>query len=481
MLRSHGSGVSSQVVAAYSAVLSRRGGRRLGIHRRTRACAAAAAAWDRRAAPRAPTPGRRRAAAGSKSPARRIENTSTRVRRRTRGRPCRSITRPRMRPRARRSTRAARSATGSRVQGQCLRQSDSQRTRHGVERVQVERIRAVHLDHGVEHQAVHVRGVAQRVGERDLRSVRGPVQGHLLGAELLAKRVDVVGRVAARVEGPAWAQAAGRRRRPRLPASRRLERSSALQRSSPGAAAAALVVDHQVAVAIERVQHGRSDGDPEGIRRRLARPAGEREHRGPRGAAAAARAHPHHEQRDAAGHGPRAVERHGHATALEHPRRTAALQLELRLGRGRGDEQEQCGARMTDQRRLNAETLSCGGTCAPLDVHLAEEHPTKRVSECARWRIPGRPATRPRTRNFRSSSSLIRTTPSRAPGPSMRSGPSLSLSVLQCAREAHPRHVLIAVEAKGAPGDREVAAAQATAASDRTSKLAAPMFRSAST
>ena len=78
-----------------------------------------------------------------------------------------------------------------------------QRTRHGVECVEVERVRAIHLDYRVEHEAVDPRGVTKRVAECHLRPVRSPVQGHLLRAELLPQGVDVVGRVAAGVEGPA--------------------------------------------------------------------------------------------------------------------------------------------------------------------------------------------------------------------------------------------------------------------------------------
>ena len=73
-----------------------------------------------------------------------------------------------------------------------------------------------------------------------------------------------------------------------------------------------------------------------------------------------------------------------------------------------------------------------------------------------------RPATRPRTRTSGRPPPLIRMTPSSEPGPSMRSGPIRSLSTLPASRQAHPWHVLVSVETEGAPGYREVAAAQAT-------------------
>ena len=174
---------------------------------RTRACAGAAAACASPGSAARTEPGKAARSTGSKSPASRIENTSTRVRRRVRAPSVPADHADRAAARApRRSTSAARSATRVPRPGAAPAAERVKHARHGVERVEVERVRPVRLDDGVEHEALHPRRVAQGVPERDLRAVRGPVQRDLLGAELLAHRVDVVGRVAARVERPARTQ-----------------------------------------------------------------------------------------------------------------------------------------------------------------------------------------------------------------------------------------------------------------------------------
>ena len=215
------------------------------------------------------------------------------------------------------------------------------RARHGVVRVEVERVRPGRLDGGVEHQPLHPRRVAQCVPERDLGAVRDPVQRDLLGAELIADRVDVVVGVATRIEGPARAEA------PRAVAGggpgpqevRALEPAAAEQ---PRAPRAALVEDHEVAVPVCAEQHAQRVR-AERLRGGLAGPAREHEQRRAGCPAAAAGANPLHEQRHAPRNGAAAVERHAQARAGE-AEWAAALEAERRLsgrrkGQARGEEE----------------------------------------------------------------------------------------------------------------------------------------------
>ncbi len=204
----------------------------------------------------------------------------------------------------------------------------AERARHGLERVEVERVGPVRLDGGVEHEPLHPRGVAQRVPERDLRAVRGPVQRDPLGAELLPDRIEVVIRVAARVEGPPRTEppGAGAGGRSGLQEVRALEPPAAEQARAPRTA---LVEDHEVAVAVGREQHAQRVR-PERLRRRLPGPAREHEQRRAGGPAPPSGSHPLHQQRDPARHRAAAVERHAQPCAGEVVR-AAALEAERRL------------------------------------------------------------------------------------------------------------------------------------------------------
>ncbi len=247
VLRSQGSGVSSQVVAAYSAVLNRRGARRLGI--------------DLERAPAQPQQRRgvavqRRAHRAREGGAqRRVEvageedREHVHAREAPHSRPAAPVDHPAAQPAARQAIHeAARSATGSLVQGQRLRQSERSARGTASNVSQVERVRAVHLGHRVEHEAVHPRRVAQRVRRARpscrTRSRTGPPARRR--AARGSRRCRRPCRGSCRRPGAApsrRAQAAAA-----APAFSRFERSSALQRSSPERPRAALVVDHEVAV-----------------------------------------------------------------------------------------------------------------------------------------------------------------------------------------------------------------------------------------
>ena len=183
-----------------------------------------------------------------------------------------------------------------------------------------------------------MRGIGERVAERDLHAVRGAVEGDLVDAELRAQGLDVLDRVAARVVEAARAEppGAGTRRAPRVEQVGALQRAAAQQ---PGPAGAALVEDDQVAAAEGRREHPQPVA-LEGLGGGLAGSAGEHEQRPAAGAPL--RLDPLHEQRDAAGRRPAAIERHAHARALEQER-PAALEVERRAGRGRGQQGDRGG------------------------------------------------------------------------------------------------------------------------------------------
>ena len=104
--------------------------------------------------------------------------------------------------------------------------------RHRLEGLQVQRARPARLDHGVEHEPLDVRGMGEGVPECDLRPVRRAEQSDALVAERQPERLDVLGAVTARVGGAPRPEPRGTAARGG-PASSRLARSSARQRSSP--------------------------------------------------------------------------------------------------------------------------------------------------------------------------------------------------------------------------------------------------------
>ena len=281
VLRSQGSGASSQLVAAYSAVLNGRGfggGSASTSTARLRSRRSGVGSPSQRGAHRA----REGGAQDRLEVAREEDREHVHASETPHSRPALPVDHPTAYPAAPKAIHEIPEVgRGIARPGAVPATERAQRARRGRERVQVERIRAIHLGDRIEHQAVHPLGITQRVAQRDLRSVRRSVQSHLLGTELLAQRVDVVGCVAARVEGPARPEppGAGSRRVSGVQKVGALERPAAKQ---PGAAAAALVVDHEVAVAVERIEHAEAPVhlDAEGVRRRLARPAGEHDHAG---------------------------------------------------------------------------------------------------------------------------------------------------------------------------------------------------------
>ena len=341
VLRSQGSGDSSQVVAAYSVVLNGRGWWRLAIDRQR----APAKAQERRGVTMESRAHRSREGrsehrvevAGEED--REQVHTGQTPRPRP---PLRSITRPRMGPRPTDppDPRGRRPRRGPRATSAAAERA--QHTRHGLERLQVERTGAIRLGDRVEHEAVHPPGVTQRVAKRDLRSVGRSVQSHLFDSELLAQRVDVVGRVAARVEGPAWPEppGAGGGRVSGAQEVRALERPAA---KHPGAPAAALVVDDQVAVAVRPGQRTPLAVIPNANEADCPGPPASATTGGRVGPPRRRARHLQHEQRDAAGHGPGAVERDAEAPTLENRRAPAALEVELRLGDGRASQGEARG------------------------------------------------------------------------------------------------------------------------------------------
>ena len=92
VLRSHGSDASSQLVAAYRAVLNIRAFVGASPSTSTARLRSRSSGVGSPCSAARTDPGKAARSTGSKSPARRIENTSARVRRRVCGRPCRSIT-----------------------------------------------------------------------------------------------------------------------------------------------------------------------------------------------------------------------------------------------------------------------------------------------------------------------------------------------------------------------------------------------------
>ena len=75
--------------------------------------------------------------------------------------------------------------------------------RHLLEVVAREGVAARRVGHRVEKQPLDVARVGERVGDRELRSVRRPRERDLVDSERLAYRVDVVDVVAGGVEGTA--------------------------------------------------------------------------------------------------------------------------------------------------------------------------------------------------------------------------------------------------------------------------------------
>ena len=210
-----------------------------------------------------------------------------------------------------------------------------QHARHGLERVEIERVRPLRLDHRVEHEPLDASGVRERVSERDLGAVGRAEQGDALVAERDPDRLDVLRAVAARVEGPARPEPGGAAAggRPRVQQVRALERP-ATQEAGP--AGAALVEDDQVAVAVGRVEHGERAA-AERVRGGLAGTAGQHDERAAPWTLAGTDALD--EQRHPPGERTGAVQRDAHARALEAERAAA---LEARHGLRRRRESEPC-------------------------------------------------------------------------------------------------------------------------------------------
>ncbi len=147
----------------------------------------------------------------------------------------------------------------------------------GLDRGEPERFGAFGEHDGVEHQRFDVGGVLFGVLQRDLRPVGGPVQHELFVAERFADRLDVLHRFLARERARGRRRAAARTVRRAGPRSCACSRAGELwQFERVRAPGAALVVDDQVAAA-QRGGDRLGDEARERVRR-LAGPAGEREH-----------------------------------------------------------------------------------------------------------------------------------------------------------------------------------------------------------
>ena len=186
--RDHGSLASSQVVAAYSAVLSSRGSIGPPSSANERRLRRSSGAVSPRTADRS-APGRAARRPGSKSPESSTENSPKRSIRRFRRRPRESTTRPVSGPPAKRWTRRA--DVGRRVEPEPGARAPAQLRQHARdarEGAAVERVGAVGLHDGVQHHAVHARRVAQRVCGGRAGAVGDAEQGELGGAELAGGR-----------------------------------------------------------------------------------------------------------------------------------------------------------------------------------------------------------------------------------------------------------------------------------------------------
>ena len=148
-------------------------------------------------------PGKAPRSDGSKSPARSTAKRSPRSIVAMRARPARPTRRPRSCDVLIRRTRRWRS--DNRIAGErpaAAAADGLEHARHGSEAVEVQVVGSARLHHGVEHQPLDPVAVAERVPERDLGAVRGPEQRDLLLPEGLTEPLDVLHRVAARVEPP---------------------------------------------------------------------------------------------------------------------------------------------------------------------------------------------------------------------------------------------------------------------------------------
>ena len=76
----------------------------------------------------------------------------------------------------------------------------AQRRRHRLEHVGGERVGQVRRQHGVEQQPLDMVRMRERIGERELRSVRDAEEGDLVDAERLAHGLHILGVVAGAVE-----------------------------------------------------------------------------------------------------------------------------------------------------------------------------------------------------------------------------------------------------------------------------------------
>ena len=178
-----------------------------------------------------------------------------------------------------RDTSAARSAAGSWVKALQRRSHRlAQHARHRADGVPSKGIRAVGADDRVEQQALDVRGIGSRVGKRQLGPVRDAVDDHLVHADRPPHRLEVLDRVAGRVEGAArpdrLGAVGGGARHVHEPLAEPLE-GGAAQRAR--AAGAPLVEGHDLAAVeasaqLERLVLGKRRGG-------LARAAGEGEER----------------------------------------------------------------------------------------------------------------------------------------------------------------------------------------------------------
>ena len=129
-------------------------------------------------------PGKAARRAGSKSPLISIRNSSPRVEAGRAAAPARVDHRRAQRPvrhPAHQPGEVRQRVGGERVAAAAAERA--QHARHGLERGPVERVGAGRLDHRVEHQPLDVGRVRERVAERHLHAVRGPVEGDLLEPE----------------------------------------------------------------------------------------------------------------------------------------------------------------------------------------------------------------------------------------------------------------------------------------------------------
>ena len=182
---------------------------------------------------------------------------------------------------------------------------------NGAQRRSPERVGTVGGDDGIEDQAVDVRGIALRVGDRHLGAVGRAPQGDAVDAERDPHGLDVIGRVARRVRRALCAEIGGARANGRR--DRRAGGSDHARADESSGAARSPLVERDELVGRARAGHHRHDRG-EDAQRRLARPARQEQQRSRRHGA---RDGALDVQVDRAGHRVRAIDRHRHGGALE--------------------------------------------------------------------------------------------------------------------------------------------------------------------